>query len=57
MTADLVCDALQMALWKRKMPTGVIVHSDRGGQYVDAVSVATDATLTQVQYERERQLL
>ena len=28
MTADLVCDALQMALWKRKMPKGVIVHSD-----------------------------
>ena len=33
MTADLVCDALQMALWKRKMPKGVIVHSDRGSQY------------------------
>ena len=33
MTADLVCDALQMALWKRKRPTDVIVHSDRGGQY------------------------
>ena len=23
-------DALQMALWKRHMPKGVIVHSDRG---------------------------
>ena len=22
-----------MALWRRKMPTGVIVHSDRGSQY------------------------
>jgi transposase InsO family protein len=33
MTADLVCDALQMALWKRKRPRGVIVHSDRGSQY------------------------
>ena len=33
MTADLVCDALQMALWRRKMPKGVIVHSDRGSQY------------------------
>jgi len=32
MTADLVCDALQMALWRRKMPKGVIVHSDRGSQ-------------------------
>jgi len=33
MTATLVCDALQMALWRRKRPTGVIVHSDRGVQY------------------------
>ncbi len=33
MTADLVGDALQMALWRRKMPKKVIVHSDRGGQY------------------------
>ena len=36
MTADLVCQALQMALWRRKMPTGVIVHSDRGSQYCSA---------------------
>lgn len=33
MTASLVCDALQMALWRRKQPRGVIVHSDRGVQY------------------------
>ncbi len=33
MTADLVGDALRMALWNRKMPKGVIVHSDRGSQY------------------------
>lgn len=33
MTATLVCDALEMALWRRKRPTGVIVHSDRGVQY------------------------
>lgn len=33
MTAKLVCDALQMALWRRKMPQGVIVHTDRGSQY------------------------
>jgi putative transposase len=33
MTAQLVCDALQMALWRRKMPRGVIVHTDRGSQY------------------------
>ena len=33
MKAGLVCDALQMALWRRRMPRGVIVHSDRGSQY------------------------
>lgn len=33
MTATLVCDALRMALFKRKRPRGVIVHSDRGSQY------------------------
>ena len=32
-TAQLVCDALQMGLWRRRMPTGLIVHSDRGSQY------------------------
>jgi putative transposase len=31
--ANLVCDALSMALWRRKFPRGVIVHSDRGSQY------------------------
>jgi transposase InsO family protein len=33
MKSALVCDALQMALWRRKMPKGVLVHSDRGSQY------------------------
>ena len=33
MTAQLTCDALEMALWRRQKPTGVIVHSDRGSQY------------------------
>ena len=33
MKANLVCDALRMALWRRGMPSGVIVHSDRGSQY------------------------
>ena len=36
MTASLVCEALTMALWRRKMPAGVIVHSDRGSQYCSA---------------------
>ncbi|EQC0635944.1 IS3 family transposase [Salmonella enterica] len=33
MTAQLAYDALQMALWRRKCPENVIVHTDRGGQY------------------------
>lgn len=33
MTATLVCDALSMTLFRRGMPEGVIIHSDRGGQY------------------------
>jgi len=36
MTATLVCDALRMALWRRREPIGVIVHSDRGSQYCSA---------------------
>lgn len=30
---ELVTDALQMALWRRRPPSGVIHHSDRGSQY------------------------
>ncbi len=33
MTAQLACDALTMALFRRGRPKGVIVHSDRGSQY------------------------
>lgn len=33
MKADLVCDALKMAIWQRKPRRGLIVHSDRGSQY------------------------
>ncbi len=33
MQQDLVCNALQMALFNRKFPTNVLVHSDRGSQY------------------------
>ena len=32
MTAHLVCDALTMALFRRKHPKSVIVHTDRGSQ-------------------------
>jgi transposase InsO family protein len=33
MTAQLVNDALMMAVWKRKPQKGLVVHSDRGSQY------------------------
>jgi putative transposase len=33
MTSKLVMDALQMAIWRRKKPHGVIIHSDRGSQF------------------------
>jgi len=36
MTASLVIDALNMALFRRKLSIGVIVHSDRGSQYCSA---------------------
>lgn len=32
MPASLVCDALRMALFQRKMPRGVVMHTDRGSQ-------------------------
>ena len=36
MTAQLACDALKMAVWRRKRPENVIVHTDRGSQYCSA---------------------
>ena len=32
-TADLVCQALKSAYWRRKPAAGLIMHSDRGSQY------------------------
>ncbi len=34
MTATLVTDSLEMAMWKRRPEPGMLVHSDRGSQYV-----------------------
>jgi len=31
LTAQLACDVLQMALWRRKRPENVIVHTDEAG--------------------------
>ncbi len=33
MKAQLVCDALRMAIWQRRPNAGLIHHSDRGSQY------------------------
>src|SRR6185312_10597390 len=33
MTAQLVTDALLMAIWRRGRPDGLLHHSDRGSQY------------------------
>ena len=33
MTATLVTDSLEMALWKRRPLAGLLIHSDRGSQY------------------------
>ncbi|VAX02514.1 Mobile element protein [hydrothermal vent metagenome] len=33
MKAQLVCDALKIAVWQRKPAAGLIHHSDRGSQY------------------------
>jgi putative transposase len=33
MKAELVCDALRMAVWQRRPGPGLVVHSDRGSQY------------------------
>jgi putative transposase len=33
MRAQLVCDALKMAIWQRQPEAGLIHHSDRGSQY------------------------
>lgn len=37
MKAQLVCDALNMAVWQRKPKAGLVVHSDRGSQYASKV--------------------
>jgi putative transposase len=36
MTAELVIDALKKAILRERLQAGLILHSDRGGQYVDA---------------------
>jgi putative transposase len=56
-TADLACDALRMALWRRKQPTGVIVHSDPGSQYCSTAYQTLIRAHQLRQHERSRQQL
>jgi putative transposase len=37
MRAELVVEALQMALWRRRPDRGLVHHSDRGSQYVSLI--------------------
>lgn len=37
MKAQLVCDALNMAIWQRKPKADLVVHSDRGSQYASKI--------------------
>jgi putative transposase len=37
MRAELVVQALEMALWQRRPDIGLVHHSDRGGQYVSLI--------------------
>jgi putative transposase len=37
MRAELVVEALEMAIWQRRPAAGLIHHSDRGGQYVSLI--------------------
>lgn len=41
MTADLVCDALQMAVFKHKRPKGVVVHSATGAANIAPMPTAS----------------
>jgi len=49
MRADLVCDALSMALRNRRPAPGLIFHSDRGSQYTsdDFTKLLKDNSVTQ----------
>jgi putative transposase len=37
MRAELVVEALEMAIWRRRPTAGLVHHSDRGGQYVSLI--------------------
>jgi putative transposase len=48
MDAQLVCTALKSAVWQRKPPQGLLVHTDRGSQYASGAyrALAADFGIT-----------
>lgn len=48
-TAELVCQALKMAYWRRKPSAGLLLHSDRGSQYASGAyrALVKDYRMTQ----------
>ena len=55
--ASLVLAALHDALKRRRPPKGLLHHSDRGSQYVDADYVGPRRRRHRAQYEPSRKLL
>ena len=56
-TADLVEDALRMALYEREPNPGLLHHSDRGSQYASSQIRQSGRQSYSGQYEPDRQLL
>jgi putative transposase len=46
MRAELVCDAVSMAIDRRRPAPGLILHSDRGSKYTSAESRACSTETT-----------
>jgi transposase InsO family protein len=58
MTAQLVTDALTMALWRRGKPSQLLHHSDQGSQYTSELfQEAPGRSWDHLQHEPTRRLL
>ena len=57
MTAQLVADALLMAVWRRGKPDALMHHSDRGSQYVSELPAPDGRQRHYLQHESIRQRL
>jgi hypothetical protein len=54
MRAELVVEALEMAIWQRRPETGLVHHSDRGGQLTAGIGVMHEFDVGSVAAARER---